>query len=69
MELRCDDTGQWHFSTVCRKWPVKSFNILRIDKFPTSLKLCPECQALSLTATEAFSGRELPPRSPRPTKT
>ena len=42
MEFRLNG-HHWHFSPNCPRWPRESFNAIRINKFPTSFKVCPGC--------------------------
>jgi hypothetical protein len=52
MEYRRDTLDRtWHFCRSCRMWPHQSFNIMRTENFPESLKLCKECVALKENGT------------------
>ena len=68
MEFRADKNRDiWHFCNSCSGWPIKPLDVIRLDRLPTELKLCPECQALSLKliSPESRSPRQTKPLMPR----
>jgi len=67
MEFRADiKRDVWHFVHLCSGWPAKPKNFLRLAMLPTDLKLCPECQALSIRViSPELPSRSLPERKTR----
>jgi len=45
----------WHFSPYCSHWQRDSFNVVQLEKLPSSFEVCEECIVIQNGAQRADS--------------